>query len=202
MTGHWRRHEGLRLRRVGALTYLLVHSITGDHFEGYFRGALEIVGRAGGYVAVEHQLLGRTAAHEHGNAILQIRLTEQEAILGRTLDGVTERTDAARNNGDLMHRIDAGQRRRYQRVAHLVISDAAPLILVEHPALFLQTGNDAFDRFGEVGGADRSTVAPCGDDGGFVYQVGDIGPGKAGRHSGDRVKIEIWRKLHLAAMNS
>ena len=41
-------------------------------------------------------------------------------------------------------------------------------------------------------------VAPGGDDGGFVDEIGDVGAGKTGRHPGDRVEIDVRREAHLA----
>ena len=123
---------------------------------------------------------------------------EQKAVLGRALDGIAERADAARNDRDLLHRIDAGQRRRHQRMAHLVVRDAAPFFGIEHAAFLLQPGDDALDRLGEIVEIDRRRVAPRRHDGRLIDQIGDVGAGEAGGHAGDDVEIDIRRELHLA----
>ena len=58
----------------------------------------------------------------------QIAFGEKEAVFRRPLDRIAERTDAARDDRDLLDRIDAWQARRDQGVAHLVIGDAAALL--------------------------------------------------------------------------
>ena len=63
------RKERLRCRRISALADCRVHAVTGHHFQRDLSGALEVVGGAAGHVAVEHQLLGGTAAHQDGDAV-------------------------------------------------------------------------------------------------------------------------------------
>ena len=66
---------------------------------------------------------------QHGDAVLRGSVAaKQEAILGRPLDRIAERTDTARDDRDLVHRIDARQVRRDQGVANFVIGDAAALL--------------------------------------------------------------------------
>ena len=60
---------------------------------------------------------GRPHAHQRGDAIFQINTAEKETVFRRTLNSVAERPDAARNDRSLLHRIDARQGGRYQRVA-------------------------------------------------------------------------------------
>ena len=137
-----------------------IHAVAGDHLEGDLGRPLQVVGRAGRDVAGEHQALRGASAHQHGDAVLEIAVGEQEAILGRPLDRIAERADAARNDRDLVDRIDARQARRDQGVPHLVIGDAAALLRVEHAALLFQAGDDALDRGGEV--VERDARRRCG----------------------------------------
>ena len=78
--------------------------------------------------------------------LLQLVARHQVAILGRPLDRVAERADAARDDRDLLHRVDAGQRHRDQRMAHLVIGDDLALVRIEHAVALLESGDDAFHR--------------------------------------------------------
>ena len=67
--------------------------------------------------------LRRAAAEQHRHLVLELLARHQEAVLGRALDGVAERADAARDDRDLVHRVGARQRQRDQRMAHLVVGD-------------------------------------------------------------------------------
>src|SRR3984957_12456794 len=82
-------------------------------------------------------------------------------------------------------------------MAHLVIGDAASFLGAEYAAPFLKTGDDAFDRHGEVVERDRVTVASRRHDRGLVDQVGEVGSGEARRQPGDLVEINICGKLYL-----
>ena len=115
---------------VGDVAELLVHAVAHDHAARDVGRLGEIVGGAGREVA-EDELLGRPAAEQHRHLVLQLFARHQEAVLGRALDRVAERADAARDDRDLVHRIGAGQRQRDQRMAHLVIGDDLALLRVE-----------------------------------------------------------------------
>src|SRR5262249_36290347 len=76
---------------------------------------------------------------------------EPTAMLGRPLSGVAERANAARDDRNLVHRIDARKARGDQRMPHLVISDAATFLLAQYAALLFQSRHDALYRRGKVG---------------------------------------------------
>src|SRR5208282_3470094 len=99
-----------------------------------------------------------------------------------------------------MDRIDARQGRGDQRVAHLVIGDAASFLWAEHATLLLKAGDDAFDRHSEVVERDRVAVAPRRYDSGFIDQVGEVGAGEAGSEPCDLIEIEVCGKPHLGGM--
>ena len=77
---------------------------------------------------LEDQLLGGAAAQQHRDLVLQLALGHQEAVLGRHLHRVAERGDAARDDRDLVHVVDARERHRHQRVPQLVVGDALLLV--------------------------------------------------------------------------
>src|SRR5260370_33069327 len=77
------------------------------------------------------------------------------------------------------------------------MGDAASFLWTEYTAPFLKTGDDAFDRHGEVVERDRVTVASRRHDRGLVDQVGEVGSGEARRQPGDLVEINICGKLYL-----
>src|SRR5262249_36962220 len=135
------------------------------------------------------------------NAAFAVVTRQQKAILRGSLDGVAERPDAARNNRDLVDRIDARQGRGHQGVAHLMIGDAAALLRAEYAALLLEAGNDAFDCDREVIERHRVAVASRRHDGGLVDQVGQVSAGEAGRQPGDLVEIDVRGKLNFGDMH-
>ena len=95
--------------------------------------------------------LRRPAAEQHRHLVLAVpSRVIRIAVLGRPLDRVAERADAARNDRHLVHRVGARQRHRDQRVAHLVIGDDLALLRIEQAVLLLEPGDDALDRVGEV----------------------------------------------------
>src|SRR5262249_10098138 len=135
------------------------------------------------------------------DAAFKVVTRQQKAILCGSLDGVAERPNAARNDRDLVDRIDARQGRGHQRVAHLVIGDAAALLRAEDAALLLVAGRHAFNYRGEVIERHRVAVAPRRHNGGLVDEVGEVGAGEAGCQPGDLVEIDVRGKLHLGDMH-
>ena len=150
-----RRAHRRHAEQVGALLLVGHRAERVDHGEAHRhaardRGHLgEVVRRAGGEMAEDDVLRG-APAEQHRHFLLQLLARHEEAVLGRALDGVAERADAARDDRDLVHRVGPRQRHGDQRVAHLVMRDDAPLELVQHPVLLLQSGDDALDGAREV----------------------------------------------------
>ena len=76
------------------------------------------------------------SAHQHGNAVFELLACQQKTILGRPLHRIAERADAARNDRDLVDRIDARQGRGDQCMPHLVMGDAVAFRRAKDTALF------------------------------------------------------------------
>src|SRR5262245_32142145 len=93
--------------------------------------------------------------------------------------------------------IDTRQGRGHQRMAHMVIGDAKPLLWAEHAAPLLEAGDDTFDCKREIIERHRVAVAPSRYDGGLINKVGKVGASKAGRQPSDLVEINVRGKLHL-----
>ncbi len=96
------------------------------------------------------------------------------AIILRTLQDITERPDAARNDGDLVYRVGVGQGAGYQGMAGLVISDTLFLVGVHDAALALQADRAAFDGLIELGLADHVLVIPGCHQSGLIHQVRQV----------------------------
>ena len=117
---------------------LLGHAVLGDHRPGQVGGLLDIVGRACGH-AVEYQLLGgtpRKSLHQHG---FQLFLGIQILFFLGHVHHVTQSAHGPGHDGDLLHRLRVLLQGADQRVAHLVVGDDAPLLLVHDPVLLLLT---------------------------------------------------------------
>ena len=139
----------------------------------------------------EHHVLGGAAAEQHRHLVLQLLARHEEAVLGRTLDGVAERADAARDDRDLVHRVDPGKGHRHHGVAELVVRDDAPLPLVEDAVLLLQPGDDALDGVGEVLQRHVLAAAARGEQRRLVDEVGEVGAGEARGEGGHLRQIYI-----------
>lgn len=97
---------------------------------------------------LEH--LNRPPSHQHCDPVLELAGGEEKSVLGRALHGVAQRTNAARDDRNLLDRIDTGQARGNERMAHLVIGDTATLFRAQDPALLFDAGDDTLDRGGEI----------------------------------------------------
>src|SRR5258708_13623553 len=94
--------------------------------------------------------LSRSTTERHAHLVLQFLARHQESVLCRTLNRIAERADAARDDRHLVNRVDTWQRKRHQRMTHLVIGDDLPLPGVEQPVFLFQTRDDPFDGVAEV----------------------------------------------------
>jgi hypothetical protein len=173
----------------------------GDHLDRDFGGALKIVGRASRNTAGEHQLFRCVAAHENSDSVLKVCLGKQKAVFRRPLDRVAERSDATRDDRDLLDRVDARQARGDEGVTHFVIGDPATLLLIEDPALLLEPSDHALDCSREVTERDMCSIATRRDDRGLVHEICEVRPSKSGRQRGDRVQIKFGRELHFSDMD-
>ena len=144
-------------------------------------------------ISPKRDLLGGPPAEQHRQLALQIAARHQVAILERQLHRVAERAEAALHDRDLVHRIEARQHARDDRVARLVVGDDPPL-LVAHHALLLEAGDDAVDRLVEVLQLDGGLVAARGEQRRLVHQIREIGAGKSRRARRDRPSVDVRRR--------
>lgn len=134
--------------------------------------------------------LGGAAAHHDREAILQLGLCEQVAVLGRQLLRDGERGDAARDDRDAVDRIGVFARERDERMAELVVGDPAALGGRDDPRPPFEAHRDPVDRLLELRHPDRLAPAPGGEQARFVDHVGQLCPGEAGRARSNDVERE------------
>ena len=72
----------------------------------------------------------------------------------------------------------------------LVVGDDRLLRVADDPALALRAGDDALERLAELRRADDLLVAPRGEDGRLVDEVGQVGAAEAGRGLGDERQVD------------
>ena len=75
-------------------------------------------------------------------------------------------------------------------MAALVVGDDRLLRVRDDPGLALRAGDDPLQGLLELGHADDLLVAPGGEDGRLVDEVGQVGAGEAGRLAGDAFDLD------------
>src|ERR687887_846276 len=115
----------------------LAHPELEHHRAGELRDALEVVGGPVRHGA-EDDLLGGAARQEDLHQIEQLFLRVQVSVFLGRVERVAERT-AARDDGHLLHRLRAADEVRHERVATLVVSEDA-LLLLRDDAPLLEAG--------------------------------------------------------------
>jgi hypothetical protein len=93
---------------------------------------------------------------------------------------VTQRTDATRDNRHLQQRICVLKEPAANSVPRLVVRHCLLLLLAEHPALPLQTGNHTLNSSVEVRLRHRVPATTSSTKGTLIADVGYVGTGEAG----------------------
>ena len=75
-------------------------------------------------------------------------------------------------------------------MAALVVGDDRLLGVADDAALALRAGHDTLERLAELGRADDLLVAPRGEDGRLVDEVGQVRAGEAGRLARDGLQVD------------
>jgi hypothetical protein len=134
---------------VGERAHLLAHPVLHDHRTGDLRRLLEVVLGPRGHLT-EGDLLGRAAAEEDREPVLELRLRQQVPILERPLHRHAERGGAARDDRDAVNRVGVLRSERDERVPHLVLRDDLAFLVRHHAALALEARDATVDRLLEL----------------------------------------------------
>src|ERR1017187_9571613 len=116
------------------------HAPFADHLAGQIGGALDIVAGAGSHV-VHELLFGDAARHEDGELGEQVVLVVGVLVVEGQLHGDAER-HTARDDGDLVQRVGAGQAGGDQVVPDFVVRRVALFGLAHDHALALRAHQD------------------------------------------------------------
>ena len=177
-------------------TQRLAHAVLHDHVACQVGGALEIVAGAGGHLVHEH-FFGDAATEQHADLVQHVFLVVAVAVLLGQAHGHAQRA-AARDDGDLVHRVALRQQFADQRVAALVVGRVAALFLGHDHALALGAHQDLVLGLLEVLHLDHAGVAARGHQRGLVAQVGQVGAAHAGRAAGDDAGADVLADRDLA----
>src|SRR4051794_26475513 len=175
---------------------LLAHAEAHDHLLRGGRDLLEVVRGAGRHLA-EDDLLRGTAAERHRHRVRELRARGEELVLGGQRDRVAERL-AARDHGDLVHRVGVLEVVGDDRVAHLVERRDPALLLAHHAGLLLRPGDHTHDALFELQVIDLALALAGRQQGGLVHQVREVGAGEAWGLRGEVVEVDVLRE-RLAA---
>ena len=125
---------------------------------------------------------------------MELRLRIQEFLFLRHLHHVPQRAHGPGNDGDLLHRLGILLQGGYQRVAHLMVGNDAPLLLAHDAVLLLLTHKHLLHGLEQILLADVISALLHRVDGGLVDHIGKIGAdGAAGR---ERDGIQIHGFIH------
>ena len=175
------------------------HAPVADHVARDLGDLLDVAGRAAGNFP-EHDLLGDAAAQAHGNLVEHALLRMGEDVPLRDEHRAAE-TAAARNDGDLVHgHVAVIEHGLHEGMARLVVGGQL-LLLVIHQAAALATELHLLARIIDVDHLDLFLVAAAGEQGGLIQEIGQLGPGQAGRAAGDHGEVDIFRETDLAGMD-
>ncbi len=133
--------------------------------------------------------------------MVELGLAHQEPILGGHLHGVAQRGDAAGNDRYLLYRVSARQGHGHDGVAQLVVSHDFLLGGIDQAILFFQTRHQTLDRLLDLGHADFGLVAPNGEQGRFVDEIGQVGTHHTGRHTGNLFRVDRPIRFHLVEID-
>ena len=86
-------------------------------------------------------------------------------------------------------------------MAGFVDGDGAFFLIGHDARLLFQTADDTIHRIEEILLCHRLTVVACGDEGGLVADVGDVGAREARRLSGEQVDVQAGLQLEGTQMH-
>ena len=179
---------------------MVAHAVLGHHISGDGRRALDVVGGAGRH-RLEFQLLRGAAAEEAHDHVVQFRLGVEVFFLFRDLHDVAERAHSAGHDRDLLHGFGVLLHGADEGVAHLVVGDDPPLLLVHDAVLLFLADQDLLDGFEEVLLGHVFAPVLDGVDRRLVDHVGQVAADRAARRERDLLQVHALVHLHVAGVH-
>ena len=161
---------------------------------------MDVPGSAGGDI-VKEQLLGHSSAESHDDVLKHLGLgLEVFKILLRAHQRKAA-CHAARDDGDIVYRVDVRQIMSRDGVAGFVVSGEAARLLAHLAALLLRTHLHLEYGLVHVLHVDEAVAAAHCEQCRLVHKVFKIGARKAGSALGDGVEVDILRKLLVSGVD-
>jgi len=176
------------------------HAIAHDHIAGNLGSALKVVAGARGHLFHEH-FFGNAAAKQHADLVQHVLAVVAVTIALGQAHGDTQST-AARNDGDLVHRIALGQQLANEGVTRLVISRVATLVFRHDHALALRAHENFVFGFLKVLHFHNAGIAASRHKGRFVAQIGQIGTTHARCTASDDAGVHVLADWDFAHVHS
>ncbi len=178
---------------------LIAHPVLSNHHAGNLCGALDVILAPGSHL-IEDYLLGTVSAEQGGQHVIELGASHQIAVFGRQLAGVTGHHPPD-DDGNLMHRIGVGHQASDQGMPGFMIGSYLLFFAAHQSAFPLRPGNDPVDRFLQFQKADLLLPSPGCQNGGLVYQVGEISTAEAGGLPGNDPQIDCGIQRFAPGMN-
>ncbi len=148
----------------------IAHAPLGHHAASHVGGTLEVVAGAGRHL-IHKQLFGNATTEQHSDVFEDLSTVHAVTIFLRQLHGHTQRA-AARDDGDLVHRIGLGQEARDDGVARFVIRGVFAFVLGHDHRPTLGAHHDLVFGALEIFHIDQAFLAPSREQRGLVDQIG------------------------------
>ena len=178
-----------RPKRIG-------HPVTGHHVTSDLGGPLKIVAGASGHLLHEN-FFGNTPPKQHTDLVQHVLAVVAVAVLGRQAHGHTQ-SAAARNHGDLVHRVALGEQFAYQGMARLVVRSVPALGLGHDHAFALGAHQDLVFCLFKVLHFHRTGIAARCHQRSLITQICQISARHARGTPSDDAGIDILPQRHLS----
>ena len=132
---------------------------------------------------------------------MKLRLRIQIFFLLRHLHHVAQGAHGPGNDGDLLHRLGILLQGGYQRVAHLMVGNDAPLLLAHDTVLLFLAHKHLFHGLEQILLADIIPALLDRVDGGLIDHIGEIGAHRPAGRERDGVQVHRLIHQHILGMH-
>ncbi|CAB4910979.1 unannotated protein [freshwater metagenome] len=141
---------------------------------------------------MEHNLFCHPTAHGVGELVKQLVAGNRVLVFEGQHHGVTQ-SAAARQDGDLGHRVGVIHGGGREGVATLVIRRNELLFVAHHAAATLRAGNNAIDGLVKGSIVDELSIGSGRKQSGLIQDVREVGAGETGCLACDHFEVNVGR---------